>query len=152
MDRSIVTDEKREKVEPMKIFLSYGHPESEIVDRIADELRKRGHEVWIDSTELPKKGNADWREEITRGIEGSQKVVACLSKHSVRDPGVCLNELAIAVGVKGGNIASVLLEDEKKVSPLPSICHIQWLNMSLWKEKQDAGDEVFNIWFNERAI
>ncbi len=60
-----------------------------------------------------------------------------------------LNELAIAVGVKGGNAAYILLEDEKNVSP-PSICYIQWLNMSIWKEKPEEGDEVFNEWFEAK--
>ena len=31
-----------------------------------------------------------------------------------RDPGVCLDELAIAIGVKGGNIQTVLVESERR--------------------------------------
>jgi hypothetical protein len=34
-----------------------------------------------------------------------------LSKHSTRDPGVCLDEIAIAIGVKGGNSVRVWFND-----------------------------------------
>ncbi len=65
----------------------------------------------------------------------SNKVLSFLSKYSTRDPGVCLDEIAIAIGVKGGNIQTILVEGEVDVKPPASINHIQWLDMHDWQEK-----------------
>lgn len=54
----------------------------------------------------------DWREEITRGILEADIVLVFLSKHSMRKESVCLNELAIAVGIKHNRIRTVLLEQD----------------------------------------
>ncbi len=131
--------------QPMRIFISYGHPESEICRRIEQALRARGHEPWFDILKIHH--GLDWREEITSGIAGSDSVVSCLSRHSVRDPGVCLDELSIAVGIRGGNIQSILLEDEEKVIPPASLSHRQWLDMSKWRQKLSEGEDAFDRWF-----
>ena len=133
---------------PMRLFISYGHPESEICQKIYEALKARGHAPWFDKSEL-KSGN-DWRSKIQQGIENSQSVVACLSEHSTRDRGVCLDELAIAVGVRGGNIHSILLGDEATVKAPASVTHEQWLDMSDWHEKLAEGEAVFTPWFNNK--
>ena len=96
----------------MRIFLSYGHDSNEeLVRRIKADLEKRGHDVWFDKNPEKEKGirpGDDWRRAITDGIVGSHRVLSFLSKHSTRDPGVCLDEIAIAIGVKGGNIQTIL--------------------------------------------
>lgn len=113
----------------MKIFFSYPHdPNAPFVERIKAGLEARGHDVWFDQSEI--KSGDDWRSKITRGILDSETVVAFLSKHSVRDPGVCLNEIAIALAEKGDEaIVTVLVEPEREVSAPVSITHIQWLKM-----------------------
>jgi hypothetical protein len=118
---------------PLRIFLSYGHDNNEaLVRRIRGDLEKRGHDVWFDKSEI--KGGHDWRRSITEGIVDSQRVLSFLSKYSTRDPGVCLDEIAIAIGVKRGNIQTIVVESEQEVQP-PSISHIQWLDMHDWKER-----------------
>ena len=88
---------------PLHIFLSYGHDANEeLVRRIKADLEQRGHDVWFDKNEI--KFGDEWRRAITEGIIGSNRVLSFLSKHSTRDPGVCRDEIAIALGVKGGNI------------------------------------------------
>lgn len=132
----------------MRIFLSYGHDANEeLVIRVREDLKKRGHDVWFDKSEI--KFGDDWRRSITDGITGSQKFVCFLSKHSTRDPGVCLDEIAIAIGVKGGNIQTILVENEAEVKPPPSISHIQWLDMHEWKNRQASGEEKWNKWYQE---
>ncbi len=109
-----------ESVTPRRIFLSYGHDANEcLVRRIKADLEKRGHDVWFDKSQI-KFGN-DWRRAITDGISESHRVLSFLSKYSTRDPGVCLDEIAIAIGVKGGNIQTVLAESETEVKPSPPI-------------------------------
>nr|ADI87656.1 tetratricopeptide domain protein [uncultured Nitrospirae bacterium MY2-1F]ADI87754.1 tetratricopeptide domain protein [uncultured Nitrospirae bacterium MY3-11A] len=101
---------------PIRIFLSYGHDKNaELVKRIRADLEVRGHYVWIDESEI--KSGDNWRRSITEGILSTDVVLAFLSKHSVRSPGVCLDEIAIAIGEKHGNIKTILTESEKEVSP-----------------------------------
>ena len=134
---------------PLRIFLSYGHDSNEeLVQRIKADLEKRGHDVWFDKSEI--KSGDDWRRAITEGILDSNRVLSFLSKYSTRDPGVCLDEIAIAIGAKGGNIQTILVESEKDVRPPTSISHIQWLDMHDWKEKRDAGEEAWEGWYQEK--
>jgi hypothetical protein len=124
--------------EPLRIFLSYGHDANEeLVRLIKADLEARGHDVWFDKAEI--KAGDDWRRAILDGIDRSNQVLSFLSKHSTRDPGVCLDEIAIAIGVKGGNIQTVLVESEQEVKPPASISHIQWLDMHDWKERKERG-------------
>jgi len=131
-----------------KLFLSYGHPEASICLKICDHLRANGFDVWMDLDDI-KEGN-DWRRKIFEGISESNGVLACLSRHSCRKPGVCLNELSIAVGVKGGNIKTILLENEEAVVPPAELCHSQWLDMHDWKEWESRGAEAFEDWFSSK--
>lgn len=130
---------------PMRLFISYGHKESEICKRIYQELKVRGHQPWFDEEQI--RFGHDWRERLAAGIEKSNSVVACLSQYSTREKGVCLDELAISVGVKGGNIVSILLDD---VNPPSAVSHRQWLDMRDWEEKLDAGEGVFKPWFDAK--
>lgn len=129
----------------MKIFLSYGHDSNApLIEKIKDYLTKDAegnlkHEVWIDSSEI--KAGKDWREEITKGIKDSDVVLAGLSVHSTRIPGVCRDEISISIGVKGGNIKTILLEPSDTVAPPAMISHIQWLDMSDWKKHENEGFE-----------
>lgn len=130
---------------PMRLFISYGHKESEICKRIYQALKERGHQPWFDEDQI--RFGHDWRERLANGIEASNSVVACLSQYSTREKGVCLDELAISVGVKGGNIVSILLDD---VNPPSAVSHRQWLDMRDWEEKLDAGEDVFKPWFDAK--
>ncbi len=134
---------------PLRIFLSYGHDANEdLVRRIKVDLEGRGHDVWFDKSEI--KCGDDWRRAITDGIIGSNRVLSFLSKYSSRDPGVCLDEIAIAIGVKGGNIQTVLVESETEVKPPASISHIQWLDMHDWKERRAAGETPWEDWYRAK--
>src|SRR6185295_3297464 len=130
----------------LRIFLSYGHDcNEELVRLIKADLEKRGHDVWFDKSEI--KAGDDWRRSITEGIAGSHKFVSFLSKHSMRDPGVCRDEIAIAIGVKGGNIQTILVESEQEVQPPVNIGHIQWLDMHDWKARRAAGEAAWGEWY-----
>jgi len=142
-----ITQDEEKKLEPLRIFLSYGHDANqELVFRIVTDLEARGHDVWLDKSEI--RTGDDWRRAITDGIVASHRVISFLSKHSTRDPGVCRDELAIAVGVKGGNIQTVLVESEDEVKAPVSISHIQWLDMHDWRD-QKAG--LQDAWEATRA-
>ncbi|OCX72620.1 hypothetical protein A6M27_14985 [Acidithiobacillus thiooxidans] len=100
MAGSLAIDLTQKTSDPKKIFFSYGHDKNKIlVDLFKTDLEKRGHSVWIDYKEIGTW--ADWRDQITQGINDSQMAIAFLSKHATRDPGVCRQEVARAI-VKSG--------------------------------------------------
>jgi WD40 repeat protein len=140
--------------QPLRIFLSYGHDDNvDLVLRIKAGLERRGHDVWFDKNPQKEKGirpGDDWRRAITDGIACSNQVLSFLSKHSTRVPGVCIDEIGIALGVKGGNIRTILLEGEKEVKSPPSISHIQWVDMHDWKKQRDAGGDAWETWYKEK--
>lgn len=139
---------------PLRIFLSYGHDGNEpLVRRIKADLDARQHAVWFDKTPEAGKGiraGDNWREAITDGIARSHKFVSFLSKHSTRDPGVCRDEIAIALGVKGGDIQTILVESEAEVQPPVNISHVQWLDMHDWKERRTAGEAAWEEWYQTK--
>lgn len=71
--------------EPMRLFLSYGHPESEICQRICAALKEHGYDPWFDQSDIRTGDN--WRVSIQEGVRSSNAVVACLSPHSTRERG-----------------------------------------------------------------
>ena len=139
---------------PIRVFVSYGHPESEICREILEAIRARKtprYEPWFDESDIRTGDN--WRRSIQEGIKNSQQVVACLSPHSTREGGVCLDELAIAVGVQGeygGKVHSILLGPEKEVKPPATVGQNQWLDMSDWREKKAQGPDAYARWFRAK--
>jgi TIR domain len=78
--------------------------------RLREELAKLQveiNEVWRDKSGI--KSGDDWRRGIIDDLKDADWVLSFLSRHSIRDPGVCL-ELGIALHGKGGAIATVLIE------------------------------------------
>src|ERR1700682_5091368 len=139
----------RERRTPIRIFLSYGHDRNTpIVLRIKDDLEAAGPVVWIDSSEI--KAGDDWRRSIVDGLMGSEMTLSFLSRHSVRNPGVCLDELAIALHVKSGTIATVLVESEAAVDAPVSISQVQWLDMHDWTEQMADGGDAGEEWYRTK--
>jgi Tfp pilus assembly protein PilF len=149
------------QIESQTIFLSYAHKSEraedydvseELVWLIKDELEKDGHKVWIDHEGIT--AGAQWRERITSAILSHTHFLSFLSKRSVRDPGVCLNEIAIALG-SGRQIQTLLTESEEAVRQPLTISHLQWHQFVDWKaikEGQKTGPkcETWDDWFGER--
>ena len=132
--------------EKKKIFLSYGHDTNEtLVNMIKDRLNDK-FDVWIDKSRI--KGGDDWRRMITDGIVASDGVIAFLSKHSTREPGVCLDEIRIALNIKYGNVLTVLLEPPEMVKVPSTIGWVQYLDFSNWKEEYKK--ESFHSYFDAK--
>jgi hypothetical protein len=65
----------------------------------------------------------------------------------MRVPGVCLDEIAIALGTKGGIIQTVFVEGSENVDVPVSVAHIQWQDMRDWKERKEQDPVEFHQWF-----
>jgi tetratricopeptide (TPR) repeat protein len=136
--------------QPKKIFFSYGHDANrELVDRFKADLESRGHQVWIDYKEIGAWD--DWKGAITRGIHDSQLAIAFLSIHSTRDPGVCRNEVAMALQ-HFGKVYPVLVEQVPQESIPVTIAHLQWPDLSRWQEFRDQEDLDFERFYEEKFL
>lgn len=144
------------KIDPQTIFLSYAHKSEkeqdydiseELVLLVKVTLEKDGHAVWIDKEGI--RGGHNWRENITRAILSHDHFLSFLSKRSVRDPGVCLNEIAIALD-KGVNFQTVLTEPEEIVKPPITVTDTQWHQFVGWKEVYSGAEGNWDVWFEER--
>jgi len=116
---------------PKRVFLSYGHDEhASLAERLRDDLKARGHEVWFDVEWLDP--GVDWEQRIEAGLEWlaadkqNAAVILLLTPHAVRRPdGYCLNEVARALS-RGLRIIPLMVVESE---PPLSICRIQWLDM-----------------------
>lgn len=114
-----------------RIFISYGRDEyAELAEKIKNDLKKRGHEVWFDKERLRE--GQDWENYIEDGLnwvaedKNNGRIVFLLTPHSTRRPdGYCLNEIAKAI-MKGISIVPIMVVF---CEPPLSICRIQWLDM-----------------------
>jgi tetratricopeptide (TPR) repeat protein len=135
---------------PKRIFFSYGHDANrELVDRFKADLEDRGHQVWIDYKEIGSWD--DWKGAITRGIHDAQLAIAFLSIHSTRDPGVCRNEVAMALQ-HFGKVYPVLVEEVPRESIPVTIAHLQWPDLSRWREFRDQEDLDFERFYEEKFL
>jgi len=130
-----------------KVFLSYGHDKNAaLVNRIEKDLETKGHLPWIDCFNI--KSGEDWRNSITKGIKDSHDFLAFISCNSIRVPGVCLDEISIALGTRNCHIQTILLE--RGTSVPSSINSIQWLDMSDWEYYYEQGGNVWENWYQNK--
>jgi len=132
-----------------RVFLSYGHDAAceGLVERIKADLEAQGWEPWVDRHRI--EFGDDWRREITKGIRESQHVLAFLSRHSTRKPGVCRQEVAIALGPLRGHVYTVLVEPLSEVTPPLIVSRLQWLDMQRWREMQESDPAGFDALYRD---
>ena len=79
-----------------KVFISYVSENIEIVDRLCQELRSHGIEVWLDRNDIAP--GSRWKREIRRAIQQGAFFIACFSKeYYERDRTYMNEELTIAI-------------------------------------------------------
>src|SRR5215218_6235917 len=59
-------------------FISYIRENSDVVDRLASELRSRGIEVWLDRDSI--RPGLRWKDAINKAIQEGAFFIACFSK------------------------------------------------------------------------
>ena len=79
-----------------KVFISYVRENIEIVDRLCQELKSHGIEVWLDRDNIAL--GLRWKREIRRAIQQGAFFIACFSKeYDERDKTYMNEELTIAI-------------------------------------------------------
>ena len=136
-------------VKPIKVFLSYGHDDAccELVKRIQADLESRSINVWVDKERI--EFGDEWRHAITDGLKTSSHVIAFLSKHSTRKPGVCRQEIAIALGPLKSHVYTVLVEPLADVTPPLIVSHMQWLDMQDWRTLKIQDPKAYELLYQQ---
>jgi hypothetical protein len=83
-----------------KIFISYAREDAEMATRVYEDLRRHGHEPWIDERDLLP--GERWSDSIKKAIHESAYVLALMSKNSVNKKGYVQKELREAIDVLDG--------------------------------------------------
>lgn len=121
-----------------KVFLSYGHNVyDKVVNRISNDLRKAGFDVFLDVDYL---NVGDWEDIIDEHIKGCKYFIYFISARSTSHNGYCLNELCRA-GEFGLTIIPVKLDES--LVPL-SINRLQ--RLSLIDAIKPDGDVVESLY------
>jgi tetratricopeptide (TPR) repeat protein len=130
----------------LKVFLSYAHADTTaLVERLEADLRAAGHDPWRDHARI--KFTDDWRAAIIKGLHDTDLVLAILSPAAVRAHGVCLDEIAIALRVRHGAVATILAAPEADTAVPASIGHLQWLDMHDWASLHAQDPVAWEAWY-----
>jgi hypothetical protein len=71
---------------PQKLFISYSRQQTPFIDRLAAELDKAGHPLWLDYRSLvPAK---PWYDQIKAGVVEAEAFLLVVSKGSISSPNV----------------------------------------------------------------
>ncbi|SDC81242.1 tetratricopeptide repeat protein [Paraburkholderia lycopersici] len=137
---------------PQYIFFSYAHDENrELVEMFKADLEKRGHRIWFDAKDIGTWDN--WKGSITRGIDSSNMMVAFMSRHALRDPGVCRNEIALGLN-RFGTVYPVVLEAALENDIPLTLRELQWPDLHEWRDIR-AGNVPgveWNRWYESHLI
>ena len=75
------------------IFISYSRLDREFVDKLIEDLERRGFYVWVDRKDIS--GGADWRAAISEAIRSCRAFLVVLSRNSA-DSKKVVQELSLA--------------------------------------------------------
>ncbi|MCR2035710.1 toll/interleukin-1 receptor domain-containing protein [Adlercreutzia mucosicola] len=134
----------------ISLFMSYAHVDDYFRERIYRYLTSKNFDCLYDWESARGMNVGDnWRKRIGQMIQNANgNVIALLSGNSMKENGVCRNELAIALNIENGRVQPILLAPEETVDIPPSIVHAQWLDMSDWKERE-KDPIAFEAWFED---
>jgi len=105
----------------MQVFISHAAGDADLAERIADQLRDCGLEVWDESRILP---GDNWGLKLAEALQTSDAMVVLLTKDSAHSPNVS-HELGYALGSKEyrGRVIPVIAAPPKD----PSEAEIPWV-------------------------
>ena len=120
------------------VFVSYVRDNSDIVDRLAIELRSRGVTVWLDRNDIEP--GARWRDAVKNAIRNGKFFLACFSKElNARDRSYMNEELTLAIDELRARPSDstwfipILINNTKipsrSISQAEDLSHIQTVNL-----------------------
>jgi len=114
------------------VFISYSRLDKQFVDKLADDLRQRGIDVWIDVENIMP--GTDWQREIEKGLKSATASIFVISKNSVKSKWT-LSEF-VAMMQLNKFVFPVIIEDVDPAELPEQIRNIQWADFT---ESYDDG-------------
>lgn len=112
------------EIDMKKIFLSYGHDQFALIAReLAKRFEQDGYLAWYDP-QLRIGGNYDI--QLEEQIKSADFMLSLMTQHSMRENGVCLDEIALARGMSKSIIPIMV----QKVNPPLLLCRLQYIDIS----------------------
>lgn len=111
-----------------RVFISYGRRDAlEFAVRLAEDLRRRGHAVWLDLTDIEAGGPFEVR--IERGISDSTVVAAVMTRRSLEEESVCRDEVAYALA-SGRRLVPLRLDPDPTLRPSLLLARRNWIDFT----------------------
>ncbi|HKB65279.1 MAG TPA: toll/interleukin-1 receptor domain-containing protein [Pyrinomonadaceae bacterium] len=126
----------------MRVFISHSHETKGLAEKLGEELRRAGMDVWNYEVDILPGDN--WAQKIGQALESSQAMVALLTPEALNSRTV-LQEIQYALGNKTFNkrLIPVLVgsEDNIPIEKLPWILkHLNVIRLAAYGT-QEAGIE-----------
>jgi WD40 repeat protein len=121
-------------------FISYTrrHGDTEFVDRLSEDLGRRGKRVWLDRHHIEPA--ADWRERIAKGILAAKALLFVVSPESLAS-GECAQELKLAAEQSKLVVPVVFRDVDPKDAPA-SLTKPNWI---YYREDDDPSKALEQI-------
>ncbi|HVS28919.1 MAG TPA: TIR domain-containing protein, partial [Solirubrobacteraceae bacterium] len=121
------------------VFVSYARENSEFVDRLAEGLKERGREVWVDRGGIEPSDR--WMQSVREAIERSEAVLFVLSVDSLASK-VCAEELEHAVSLNK-RLIPVCIEEPPDHAEIPSyLRELSWIMMRPGDDFEAGVEEI----------
>ncbi len=140
--------------EKPKIFLSFAHEDIGMAERIYQDLKRYGLDVWFDNESLLP--GQDWENEIEKAIEISKYFLVLLSSKGMSERGYVHKEIRLAL-----NIFDRCPEDDIFMIPIrlddcqPAhrrIKKINWINLFPESEYQNGLRKILQVVCKEALL
>ncbi len=125
---------------PTDIFISYRRTDVEFVKTLIPELEKSGRKIWIDWDDIPP-GVESFSDEIQRGIEGANALIAVLSPNYLESI-YCLGELEEAIRLNK-RIVPIVYQKFDPAPPPDGIGHINWVYFTPHAGQENTFEQAF---------
>ncbi len=122
------------------VFISYRRKDVEFTKQIDQALRETGRELWVDWEDIPP-GVEGFADEIQRGIEGADALIAILSPNYLESE-YCLMELREALRLKK-RVVPIVLEKFDPAPPPEGIGHINWVYFTPHAGQENTFEKAF---------
>lgn len=106
-----------------EVFISYSRADHAFVGRLHAALEEKGYRCWVDWSDIPPA--AEWMEEIRRAIDGCERFLCVVSRHSAASE-VCLEEVAHAED-RGKSFVPVILQEIDPADLPAALQKPQWI-------------------------
>lgn len=118
-------------------FISYCRRDKDFVQKLYQAFHDAKREVWVDWENIPP--NADWRQEIYRGIEAADNFVFVLSPDSIASE-VCREEIEHAIA-NNKRLVPIVGKEVAYNEVHPELAKLNWI---FFREEMDDFPTAFS--------